>query len=178
MNKLFPILIAVLALGLPAIAQSDYPASSRGQDQASGNSWHQKLSSDDQQSFDSEYSEWKEANAKNDRDGIDKHARRMEEIMSRNNIPQDTPFDAVASTTSTAGNGRMSSADIHRYQGKFSPDDQKKFDKAYEHWLDAKRKNNRNDIGKDEGRLQELIAKYNIPRDVPYDALASGGKGY
>jgi hypothetical protein len=177
MKKLFPILIALLVFALPAIAQATYPESSRGQDQTSGNSWHQKLSPDDQQAFDNEYNEWKEANAKNDRDAIDKHARRMEEIMSRNNIPRDTPFDAVAGTT-TGGNGRMSTADIHRYQGKFSPDDQKKFDKTYEHWLDAKRKNNRDDIAKNEGRLQELMAKYNIPRDVPYDALASGGRGY
>lgn len=72
----------------------------------------------------------------------------------------------------------MSVADIHRYQGKFSPDNQKRFDKTYEHGLDAKRKNNRDDIAKDQGRLQELMANDNIARDVPYDALASGGKGY
>jgi hypothetical protein len=36
----------------------------------------------------------------------------------------------------------------------------------------------RDDIAKDEGKMQEIMAKYDIPRDVPYDVLASGNRGY
>jgi len=26
--------------------------------------------------------------------------------------------------------------------------------------------------------MQEVMAKYNVPRDVPYDVLVSGNRGY
>ena len=40
------------------------------------------------------------------------------------------------------------------------------------------RKNDRDDIAKDEQKMNEILARYNIPRDVPYDVLASGNRGY
>jgi hypothetical protein len=61
---------------------------------------------------------------------------------------------------------------------RFAPEDQKKFDKAYEHWVNDRRKRDRDDIAKDEGKMQEIMTRYNISRDVPYEALASGGRGY
>src|SRR5579872_6204686 len=45
-----------------------------------------QLPGDDQNKFNKEYTKWQQANAKNDRDDIDKHARNMEELMQRNNI--------------------------------------------------------------------------------------------
>lgn len=135
--------------------------------------WQGRLSPDDQNKFNKEYTKWQESNAKNDRDDIDKHARNMEEIMQRNGIPPDTPFDAIAT-----GNGYRRHTDIREYQGRLSPDDQKRFDKAYEKWQRDRAKRDRDDIPKDEGKMQEIMAKYNIPRDVPYDALVSGNRGY
>jgi len=135
--------------------------------------WQGRLTPDDQNKFNKEYTKWQEANAKNDRDDIDKHARNMEEIMSRNGIPQDTPFDRIA----TVG-GYAPHYDIRQYQGRFSPDDQKRFDKAYEKWQRDRAGRDRDDIAKDEGKMEEIMAKYNIPRGVPYDALASGNRGY
>jgi hypothetical protein len=44
--------------------------------------------------------------------------------------------------------------------------------------LKDRRKGDRDDIAKDEGKMQEIMARYNIPRDVPYEALASGGGAY
>ena len=134
--------------------------------------WQGRLSPDDQNKFNKEYTKWQEANAKNDRDDIDKHARNLEQIMSRNNIPPNTPFAAIA----TAGGAPP--IDVRRYQGRLSPDDQKKFDKAYEKWQRDRAGHDRDDIYKDEGKMQEIMARYNIPRDVPYDALASGNRGY
>ena len=135
--------------------------------------WQGRLSPDDQNKFNKEYSKWQESNAKNDRDDIDKHARNMEQIMQRNGIPPDTPFDAIAT-----GNGYNRHIDIRQFQGRMSPDDQKKYDKAYEKWQADRAKHDRDDLAKDEGKMQEMMAKYNIPRDVPYDALASGNRGY
>jgi hypothetical protein len=135
--------------------------------------WQGQLSADDQHKFNKEYDKWQESNAKNDRDDIDKHARNMEEIMQRYNIPPNTPFDTIA-----AANGYAPHVDYRRYQGRFSPDDQKKFDKAYEKWQKDRAKNDRDDLSKDEGKMQEVMAKYSVPRDVPYDVLVSGNRGY
>jgi hypothetical protein len=41
-----------------------------------------------------------------------------------------------------------------------------------------RRKNDRDDIAKHEGKMQEIMARYNIPRDVPYDLIASTGRRY
>jgi len=132
-----------------------------------------QLPSDDQNKFNKEYAKWQQANARNDRDDIDKHARNMEEIMQRNNIPQNTPFDAIATTS-----GYAPRESVRQYQGRFSPDDQKKFDKAYEKFQRDRAKHDRDDYAKDEQKLNEIMAKYNIPRDVPYDVLVSGNRGY
>jgi hypothetical protein len=135
--------------------------------------WQGQLSADDQHKFNKEYEKWQEANAKNDREDINEHARKMEEIMQRYNIPPDTPFDTIATA-----NGYSPHVDYRRYQGRFSPDDQKKFDKAYEKWQEDRAKHDRDDLAKDEGKMQEVMAKYNVPRDVPYDVLVSGNRGY
>ena len=132
-----------------------------------------QLQGDDQNKFNKEYIKWQEANAKNDRDDIDKHARNMEQIMQRNGVPPNTPFASIATT-----NGYAPRHDVRQYQGRFSPDDQKKFDKAYEKWRSDRAKHDRDDYAKDEGRMNEIMAKYNIPRDVPYDVLVSGNRGY
>jgi hypothetical protein len=132
-----------------------------------------QLPGDDQNKFNKEYTKWQEANARNDRDDIDKHARNMEQIMQRDGIPQNTPFNAIATTS-----GYAPRENIREYQGRFSPDDQKKFDKAYEKFQRDRAKHDRDDYAKDEQKLNEIMAKYNIPRDVPYDALVSGNRGY
>lgn len=180
MKTLFQILTVLLAFGLYAGAQNQYPQDqspqnqypdNRGYDRNYPGQWQSRMSPEDQNNFNKEYQKWQESNAKHDRDDIDKHARKMEEIMARYNISADTPFSAIAS----ANAGRY---DIHQFQGRFSPQDQKTFDKAYEHWLSSRRKNDRDDIRENERKMQDLMARYNIPRDVPYDALASGGRGY
>jgi hypothetical protein len=142
---------------------------------AGAGQWQGRLSPSDQDQFNKEYRKWQDANAKHDQDDIDKHARKMQEIMSRNSIPSDRPFDAVASVS---GYGPGYRPDDRQYQAKFSPDDQAKFDKAYEKWLKDRERSDRDDIAKDEGKMQELMARYNIPRDVPYHLLASSARGY
>lgn len=135
--------------------------------------WQGRLSPDDQNKFNKEYTKWQESNAKNDRDDIAKHARNMGEIMQRNGVPPNTPFNAVATTS-----GYPPRSDYRQYQGRLSPDDQKRFDKAYEKFQKDRAKHDRDDIAKDEQKMNEILARYNIPRDVPYDALASGNRGY
>ena len=135
--------------------------------------WAGQMPAEDQDKFNKEYAKWQESTAKRDQDDIDKHAREMRKIMQRNNIPPDTPFDAVASS---GGYGHQ--PDYRQYVGRFSDEDQKKFDKAYEHWVNDRQRGDRDDIAKDEGKMQEIMSRYSIPRDVPYDMLASGGRNY
>ena len=172
MRRILGTIGIMAALGLPALAQSQYPAD-RDYDRGYATQGQASMSPSDQNEFNKEYDKWQRANARNDRDDIDKHARRMEEIMARYNIPQDTPFQAIASS-----NGYARPSDARQFQGRFSPDDQKRFDKAYEHWLHDRHKHDRDDVARDEDRMQEIMARYQIPRDVPYDTLASGGRGY
>jgi hypothetical protein len=172
MKQLLGTMTLLLGLSLlPAMAQSNYQYPDRDRDGRYANQNYQ-LSPDDQRDFNHEYDKWRDANAKNDRDDIDKHVRRMEDIIARYRIPPDTPFDAIA----TSG-ANTRAYDARQYQGKFSHDDQEKFDKAYEHWVEHRRKHDRDDVAKDEGRMQEIMSRYNIPRDVPYDDLASSGRG-
>jgi hypothetical protein len=154
----------------PPPAYNNRAYDNRGYD---NRSYANQLPGDDQNKFNKEYAKWQEANAKNDRDDIDNHARNMEQIMQLDNIPQNTPFNAIATTS-----GYAPHENVREYQGRFSPDDQKKFDKAYEKFQRDRAKHDRDDYAKDEEMLNEIMAKYNIPRDVPYDALVSGNRGY
>src|SRR5438477_12016675 len=61
---------------------------------------------------------------------------------------------------------------------RLSPEDQHEFDKAYTKWVNDTRKNDRDDIGKDIRKMQEIMARNNIPASVPYDQIASTGNGY
>jgi|tagenome__1003787_1003787.scaffolds.fasta_scaffold20910940_1 hypothetical protein len=173
MKHFLGILAVLLTFGLaPGWAQSD-PAPYNDLDRAYAGQWQGRLSDDDQKEFNEQYGKWQKANSENDRHEIDEHARKMQDIMSRYRIPGDTPFDAIA--TSTGDSHRY---DIKQFQGRFSMDDQKHFDEAYEDWVEHRRKNDRGDVAKDEGKMLEIMARYNIPRDVPYDALASGARGH
>lgn len=168
MKKFFCIGILLLSMAVAL------PQQGRAQDRDDRNYAGQgRLSPDDQKEFNKEYGKWIDSRQKNDRDDIDKHARKMEEIMARYNIPPDTPFDAIATSS---GNDRH--YDYREFQGRFSSDDQKKFDHEYREWQDDRRKGDRDGVAKHEGKMQELMARYNIPRDVPYDELASANRGY
>ena len=128
-----------------------------------------RLSPHDQSEFDQNYTKWVNDTRKNDRDDIAKDAAHMQEIMARYNIPVDVPFDQIASTG--ASNGYSAST----YQGRLSPDDQHEFDKNYSRWVDDMRSNDRDDINKDAARMQEIMARNNIPANVPFDQIASNG---
>src|SRR5438552_19006616 len=58
-------------------------------------------------------------------------------------------------------------------QVRLSAEDQKKFDKHYSKWVNDTRKNDRDDIAKDVHEMQEIMARNNIPANVPYDHIAS-----
>jgi len=150
MKKLVGILALLAAFALPALAQ-----------------YASRLAPDDQREFDRYYSKWVNDTRKNDRDDIASDVGHMQEIMSRNNIPANVPFDQIASP----GMAYPSRG----YQGQLPAQDQGEFDKHYKKWVDATRKNDRDDIAKEESHMREIMGRNNIPPNTPFDQVASGG---
>src|SRR5216683_2223159 len=60
-------------------------------------------------------------------------------------------------------------------QSRLSPEDQREFDKYYTKWVNDTRKSDRDDIAKDVRHMQEIMARKNIPANVPFDQIASTG---
>jgi hypothetical protein len=147
MSKLLQIMALVSVLALPALCQ------------------YTRLSPDDQHDFDKAYTKWVNDTRKNDRDDIAKDIRRMQDIMARYNIPANVPYSQIASTGYQA----------RSYQGRLSPQDQKEFDKHYTKWVNDTRKNDRDDVERDVRKMQDIMARYNIPGNVPFDQIASAG---
>jgi hypothetical protein len=140
--------------------------------------YQSRLSADDQREFDKYYTTWVNDTRKNDRDDVAKDVGRMQEIMARNNIPASVPFEQIAST-GYPGSGYPATAypANGQWQGRLSPDDQRDFDRYYSKWVDDVRKNDRDDVSKDAGYMQEIMARNNIPASVPFDQIASSA-GY
>jgi hypothetical protein len=64
-------------------------------------------------------------------------------------------------------------------QGRLSAEDQSRFDSYYTRWLDYGQRNDRDNQNSMEGRMREVMARYNIPSDVSFDQIASNGSpGY
>lgn len=149
MTRVIQIAALLAALALPALCQN------------------QRLNTEDQKEFDKAYTKWVNDTRKNDRDDIAKDVRKMQQIMERNSIPASVPYEQVAST----GGGY----EMQQYRQQLSPQDQQDFDKAYTKWVNDTRKNDRDDIGKDERKMRGIMERNNIPMDVPFDRIATTG---
>ena len=62
------------------------------------------------------------------------------------------------------------------YRGVLAPEWQGKFDSYYQRWLNYRAKNNEDEMRSMERRMQDIMRNYNIPPDVPYGDIASGGR--
>lgn len=135
-----------------------------------------RLSPEDQRDFDRYYSQWMDDSRRNDRDDAARDMDHMRDIMGRNNIPPNVPFDQIA----TPGyRNNYSRGGYSGYgQPRLSPDDQREFDKIYAKWMHDSRRNDRDDIEKDARKMQDIMGRYSIPSDVPYDQIASPNAGF
>lgn len=166
MKHLLALCTLLLCLGSAAVARTIAPDPYVPQQ-----NWHAMLSADDQRDFDNYYSKWMDATRKNDREDIAENTRKMQDIMTRNNIPADVPFDQVASASAYPNPAYSTSVPVQR----LSTDDQKEFDKYYEKWTEATRKNHQEDVSENARKMQDIMARYNIPASVPFAQVASGG---
>jgi hypothetical protein len=130
--------------------------------------WRGRLQGDDQRRFDSYFSRWQQYRQNHDRDQIVSMERRMNDVMTRNGIPAGTPYWRVASNVDWHG--------WVRWSRQLSPEDQGRFDSYFSRWLEYRRRADWDQIRSMEGRMEDVMARYNIPRDVPYDVVASQGR--
>ena len=143
------------------------------------------LSPDDQRKFDDYYHKWMDASRKNDSDDIQTNARNMQDLMAHYNIAPNVPFDHIASNLNPGyayqGNSayaNQSSGHPAYEQSRLPADDQSKFDRYYRKWINARRKNDRDDIDKNAHHMQDIMAHYNIPANVPFDQIASAAANH
>jgi hypothetical protein len=67
----------------------------------------------------------------------------------------------------------------NRWQGRLSAEDQGRFDSYYTRWQDYGQRNDRDNQSSMEGRMREVMSRYNIPSDVSFDQIASNANpGY
>ena len=192
MKRLLLLSGLVLALLLPALAQW------RGR----------QLSADDQRLFDSYFSRYQEYQRTNNRDEVRSMEKRMQDISPHTNIPTGTPSGLVARRGKGGGwhggrdrdrdwsrerdrdrdwdrdrrpdwdRYRDRDRDYYRQNRQLSSEDQGRFDSYYQRWLNYRRTNNRDEVVSMEKRMYDVYDHYGIPRDVPFDRVASRGGRY
>ena len=97
----------------------------------------------------------------------------MQAIMARNSIPAGVPFAQVASGGSSGAYPNPAYA--YPQPRRLSSDDQKNFDKAYKKWLEARHKKHAEDMDESSRKMRDIMARYNIPANVPFEQIASPG---
>jgi hypothetical protein len=189
MKKLLEISMVVIGLMLPILAQGQRPNAQvqnvsqqdrddrRYQDREEGRG--QRLSPEDQSRFDGYYQKWVSDRRSNDRDDIRKDEQHMQDIMARYNIPSDVPYEQIASRgdayRDSDGHRDRDDRGYDRWRGRLPENEQRKFDDTYAKWVNDRRKNDRDDVREDEKHMLDIMSRNNIPRDVPFDAVASQG---
>src|SRR5258708_12974485 len=156
MKRLIGILVLLVAFGISIHAQT------------------QQMSQDDQNRFNSSYNRWFQDKQTNDRDEMIKRERQMQDLMAKYGVPSNTRYDDVVSQLGYPSPGRAYDRGYAgSWQGQMSPDDQNKFNKEYKEWLEERGEGDRKGIAKHEGKMQEIMARYNIPPNTPFDVIAT-----
>jgi hypothetical protein len=170
--KKFLALTALLAsFGVTAVIAQPMTQSVYSQPQG----WHGVMSPEDQSQFDRYYANWVDATRRNDRDGISDNARKMQDLMTRYNIPVSISFDQIASAAPYPQAAAAYPAGS--WQARLSADDQKEYDKQYSKWVNDTRKGDQDGVSSSARRMQDIMARYSIPASVPFAEVASGGTG-
>ena len=139
------------------------------------NPWRGRLSADDQRRFDSYFERWQQYRQRNDRDEIRSMEKRMQDVYAHYRIPANTPYFWVATNSRDDDWDRW---DSDRWRGRLSPDDQRRFDSYFSRWQDYRQRNDRDQIRSMEKRMQDIMSRYQIPQQIPYEQIASANANY
>ena len=128
------------------------------------------LSQNDQARFDSYFSRWQDYRQRNDRDQIRSMEGRMQDVYRHYDIPANTPYFWVASNARDEDWDRW---EQDRWRGRLSANDQARFNSYFSRWQGYKRSNDRDQIDSMERRMYGIYDDYRIPREVPFDRVAT-----
>ena len=144
MKKILGILF-LLAVSLPALAQSG-------------------LSQRDQQRFDSYYTRWQQYKAANDRGEIISMERRMLDVYAHYGIPAETPFWRIAT------NGHD---DRPNWRARLSNEDRARFDSLYTRWREARESRDHDNAERLQHHMRQIMERNQIPHEVRFEEVAS-----
>jgi hypothetical protein len=144
MKKILGILF-LLAVSLPALAQSG-------------------LSQRDQQRFDSYYTRWQQYKAANDRGEIISMERRMLDVYAHYGIPAETPFWRIAT------NGHD---DRPNWRARLSNEDRARFDSLYTRWREARERRDGDNAERLQHHMRQIMERNQIPHEVRFEEVAS-----
>jgi len=144
MKKVLGILF-LLAVSLPALAQSG-------------------LSQRDQQRFDSYYTRWQQYKAANDRGEIISMERRMLDVYAHYGIPAETPFWRIAT------NGHD---DRPNWRARLSNEDRARFDSLYTRWREARERRDHDNAERLQHHMRQIMERNQIPHEVRFEEVAS-----
>lgn len=131
---------------------------------------HWNLSQDDQARFDSYFSRWQQYRQERNGDQVRSMEGRMQDIYRHYNVPANTPYFMVASNARDEDWDRW---EQDRWRGRFSANDQARFNSYFSRWQGYRRDNNRDQTESMEKRMYEIYDGYHIPHEVPFDRIAS-----
>ena len=62
--------------------------------------------------------------------------------------------------------------DRDRWRARLTEKDRERFDSYFSRWMEYREQNDRGQIRSMERRMRGIMARYNIPGDVPFEAIA------
>lgn len=138
--------------------------------------WRGRLSASDQARFDSYFSRWQQYRQTNNRDQVVSMEKRMQDVYAHYQIPAGTPYFWVATTSSSRYEDRdedREEGEHDRWRGRLSNEDQGRFDSYYTRWREFRRSEDRDDMIRVERRMRDIMDRYQIPPQVPFEQIAS-----
>jgi hypothetical protein len=165
MKKLFGILF-LLAMSLPALAQSG-------------------LSQRDQQRFDSYYTRWQQYKAANDRGEMISMEKRMLDVYAHYGIPAGTPFWRIATNghDETRHEARQDARreewqearheERPHWRERLSNEERARFDSLYTRWREARERRDYDDAERLQHHMRVIMERNQIPREVRFEEVAS-----
>ena len=129
-----------------------------------------RLARADQERFDSYFSRWQQYRRDNNREQVLSMEKRMQDIYVHYHIPSTTPYFWLASN---ARDEDWDQWESERWHGRFSGEDQERFDSYYRRWLEYREGDDRQGTMAMERRMRDIMDGYDIPAQISYGQLAS-----
>jgi hypothetical protein len=207
MKKLLEVSVALIALTLPALGQTQASLDNQrrlGNDVSSnarytgietiaynGNPVWQQDRDDDRRQGDRDDNRKRDRDKNLHRDHRDKHRTQADRDQDRdrdrdnNRTYRDRDWDRDRDgdrdrdrNRNSGYYGRQGSYGRGQWQGRLSASDQRRFDSYYSRWLQYRATNNRGEILSMQNRMYDVYGHYGIPSNVPFNQVASSGVAY